>query len=93
MKLEKALGVVKSVMGQIEARNGQHDFGEMVELIIPQYCKLLTSSEPVFIAELPRQKLRKALLDTLFRLPATDVVVKRHERDISGKVENLNSLR
>ena len=43
---------------------------------------------------MPRQKLRKALLDTLFRLPATDVVVKRHERDISvlcwGLIESDN---
>ena len=45
--------------------------------------KLISSNEPVFISEHPRQKLRKALLDTLFRLPATDSVVKRHERELS----------
>ena len=56
------------------------DFFKSVILIL---LKLISSNEPVFISEHPRQRLRKALLDTLFRLPATDSVVKRHERELS----------
>ena len=51
----------KKIMSLVEGR-GQSDLGEIVDIVIPKYCQLLHSSQPLFIAEMPRQKLRKMLL-------------------------------
>ena len=68
----------------VENRQGHPDFGEIVDIVVPQYCRMCYSSNPLFIAEMPHQRLRKLILETIFRLPATDPAIKRHEREISS---------
>ena len=67
----------------VENRQGQSDFGEIVDIVVPEYCQQLLRDSPLFIAEMPHQRLRKLILETIFRLPATDPAIKRHEREIS----------
>ena len=54
------------IMELVESRSGQSDFGEIVEVIIPNYCRMIRNNTALFIAELPQQKLRKALLGNEF---------------------------
>ncbi|CAG5107634.1 Oidioi.mRNA.OKI2018_I69.chr1.g3420.t1.cds [Oikopleura dioica] len=75
----------KNIIELVESRAGAS--GEQVQSlirIVAAYCHLLANDEPVFVAENPRQKLRKLMLETISRLPTQESVIKRNEREISS---------
>jgi len=80
---ENAILAAREIRDVVEHRQGQSDFGEIVDFVVPKFCQLLLHDGPLFIAELPHQRLRKLILETIFRLPATDPKIKQHEREIS----------
>ena len=69
LEAQRAANQIRDV---VENRQGQSDFGDTVDIVVPEYCHLLMQSKPLFIAEKSHQKLRKLILETIFRLPATD---------------------
>ena len=69
LEAQRAANQIRDV---VENRQGQSDFGDTVDIVVPEYCSLLMQSKPLFIAEKSHQKLRKLILETIFRLPATD---------------------
>lgn len=68
----EAQNAANQIRDVVENRQGQSDFGDIVDIVVPEYCRLLMNSKPLFIAEKSLQKLRKLILETIFRLPATD---------------------
>ena len=75
----------KNVIELVESRSGaSSEQVATLARIVGSYCHLLVSDEPVFVAENPRQKLRKLMLETISRLPTQEAIIKRNEQQVSA---------
>jgi len=75
----------KNVIELVESRSGaSSEQVATLARIVGSYCNLLVSDEPVFVAENPRQKLRKLMLETISRLPTQEAIIKRNEQQVSA---------
>lgn len=87
---QESVSAAKNVIDQVESKTSAlGEYFAIFSRIVTTYCQLLVKDDPVFVAEHPKQRLRKLMLETISRLPTTDQSVKRNEKDISAMCFSL----